>query len=245
MSKTTFIALTCGFLLGYSTVSAQYSVGNLNLAENPGAWYDSLFAGKNPNLYEGAFYDIPTRTIAAHPFLGKGQWFEGQIIYRDQTYDNIAMIYDLVNEVLVLRNANFPLADEKQFLEVNPLQVERFQIEDFTFERYGETYAPAKGEGFYHVLYRGEGMDLIARRTKISRVGIGDIIFPLSIVYYLETSDGFRRIRGKRDLMLLFPDHKKTIKRFIRSRRLVIKEGNDKDFAQLVGYCDELLSSSL
>jgi len=244
MNKTTLVALALCFLSTCLPGWAQYSISQLDLDGAVDLWYDSVFSRKNPELYQGSFYDIPTRTISGHPFLGNGQWDPGRVKYRGETYENISMIYDLINGVLVLRNANFPFADEREFLQVNPQHVSFFQIEGFTFESYYGSNPPPTGEGFYQILHRGKALDLIAHRSKISRVGIEDIEFRLTVSYFIEHGQGYEKINGKRDLLKRYPEHKKAIKRFVRTNRLRLKNGDDLNFARVISYCDDLVAAS-
>ena len=221
------------------SATAQYKVDDFALEDSVAVWYDEVFAGNNPELYEGSFYEVPSRSSQGHSMLGSGQWAEGVVHFKGQRYGGVPMIYDLVNDALVLRNAQFA-QEGREFLQINPLHVASFDVQDFYFENYHQDYCPPIGPGFYQVIRRGKTVSLIAKRFKTPLVGTYGLEFDLSIEYFIETNGDFIRIKKKKDILNLYPADKKAIKTFIRANRLLLKEGNDRDFASVISYCDKL-----
>ncbi|MEM9329459.1 MAG: hypothetical protein AAGA85_27610, partial [Bacteroidota bacterium] len=168
MNRTTAVLCTV-WLLHVAPLTAQYSISGFDLEGGLDNWYDTVFVGKNPELFEGSFYEIPGRTLSDHPFLGDGQWRKGTITFRGQQYEEVGMIYDLMNNALVIRNMTL-FMDSREFLRINPRQVSTFTLFDDHFVRYDGARNPPPGSGFYKLLYDEKEVLLIARITKTSRV---------------------------------------------------------------------------
>ena len=65
-------------------------------------WYDNLIGRNNSGLINGPEYKIEVLGKNTHPFFEQRTPGQGMVHYREQTYMEVPLIYDIQNDKLVL-----------------------------------------------------------------------------------------------------------------------------------------------
>lgn len=124
--------------------------------------YQTLM-GQNTRLYNGTDYKevILNAQDKGHPYFGSTQWQKGFIEYDGQRYENVDLMYDVVNDKVL--TSQFAMSKK---IELIANRVKSFGISGRTFIHVLKTDSTSKlPPGIYDQLVTGE-MSLYARRKK-------------------------------------------------------------------------------
>jgi hypothetical protein len=227
------------FLLQYSTFG-QYALGGLDLDENADAWYDEQVGNSGKGLFEGVYYhlDQPAITTKSHIYFSESSWQSGYITFREQSYQNIHLAYDIVNDVLVVQNeAVFPA----QPIKLNQNQIASFGWDDLYFQRMDAHHKPPMGPGFYQWLYRGAQLSCTVKRRKISQIVDTKAEYVSDSRYFILIENRYHHLINRRSFYKVFPDLKKDIRQYIKVNNLRPGSENDKDILLVLAFCDQKL----
>jgi hypothetical protein len=112
-------------------------------------------------LYNGAEYVGHLPTIKGHPYIDS-LWRDGSVTYDGVTYQNIHMLYDVVDDVVVV-----PHSDSVYRIQLQSIKINRFRFPITTSYRIVRDTAHNVGlrTGFYDQLYDGRSK-VLAKRVK-------------------------------------------------------------------------------
>ena len=153
--KTLFCLLL--LLLNYIIASAQNSFDS-SFADAASVYTNTI--GTNMHLFNGSEYVDYDRRITGNPFFGSLYFTNGSIVYDDISYSDVKMIYDILNDDVVIKNYTglaLLLVKEK-------ISAFNFAGHYFTKIIADSTTSGIK-TGFYDVLYDGS-TKLLAKRKK-------------------------------------------------------------------------------
>ena len=221
-------------------LTAQYDVSGLSLQGGLEEWYDSLLGVNNTSLYEGVLYELPRRSARSHQFYKNMFWATGQITFDGQRYQNVYLVYDILSDVLVVRNPHL-VEFGVESLKINQYKIDQFEIYEQHFRRFRSPIVPPEGEGFYQVLFEEGPIRLVAKRRKEEKIVGTTIDFKQRDRYYFFFNDDYSPIKGKKSFYDLFPELKTRLRDYIKNHHLSIRSGNDRDLVKLTAYCYELL----
>lgn len=205
-------------------VLAQYDIATLDLDGDLDTWYTETLGLENQDLFEGTVYLLPRLSPYTHYFYESERWVNGEMAFDGRLYRDIEMIYDLVDDVLVIRNPNFYVADFNG-LRVKQSLVSQFKIGDTKFVRL-EDDAPA-GAGFYHLLYESDVINVYIKHKKVQEHAVRYVTFTEVDDYYFEYQGNYFTYIGASSLYKGFPEQEKELKQFIRRRNYEPLPGND------------------
>ena len=143
-----------------------------------------LSESKTLAIINGTKYTVPLQTSGTHPFYNAGIGAKGNIIFVDQPYFNLTLLYDIYSDELIVqqRRANGVHA----LIKLYKASVESFRIHDHTFRNYQGEKAQKLGmvSGFYDVLYENSVFTLIAKRKKNTHVDMGMVQYENEDQYF-------------------------------------------------------------
>ena len=84
----------------------QYALGNLDLYGDIAERYDKTNSIKNFELFESSQIKPPNLSLISHQFFGDKYWSTESMVFDGQTFHNIQMLYDIYEDLLILRNIN-------------------------------------------------------------------------------------------------------------------------------------------
>ena len=226
----------------FSYSQKAINVDSLNLDGDLQAWYDAQVGPESTSLIIGTRAIPEVKAVVSHPFFRTNIWVDGSMSYRDETFGEIPLMYDLEKDLLYLKVQNSDQAISHPVLLIQN-QVEWFRLKDAVF-KYVPNSVDLLGEGFFQFLHDGEQIKLIAKRRKYVLVGgsKGESEYRNQNWYFIDYN-GYHRIKRKSDLLKLFPEYKKQIRLYARKNHLKIaRPDHDEDFVQVVNYCESLIA---
>ena len=244
MKKVLSTLLCAGF--GTILAVSQVPLADFDLEGDLDAWYDQALGIKYHDLFEGVQVAIPTKSPFGHQFFGDANWAIGSIRFDGKDYSNIQMLYDLENDVVLVRNLNAQ-DPAGQSIKIQQAKIEEFQVHGEVFKKFDVPDEIPTKSGIYHALVEGPAVSVIVKRGKSTKVF--DDGFNRGLQYYtrdryfIKTDDVIIPFKGKGSFFGLFPEYKSELKTFAKSRRLNIKKDFDDDIRQFVGYCNEISGS--
>lgn len=226
----------------FSSISAfgqQYDSSQINTPVNNAIDVYHQKMQRSSGLYNGAEYEeYPFNFQEGNPYFGSRDRVTGSIEYDGVVYQNVAMKYDELKDVVVIWYNN----DAVQLLSE---KVSRFVIGNHSFARITKlNQKDLLNPGFYEQLYPGKTM--VLKKTIKSIQQKTDVIEGIlrfidqKTYYYLKSSTGYTQIDGKKDVIEVLKDHKNEIRDFINSKKLNFKEDPGGSLASVAAYYDTL-----
>ena len=181
MKKFNRQILFCLAFFALVTSKAQYAIGDLDLDGDISEWYDETNNIKNSELLEGPSFTIQHISPITHQFFIDKYWEEGTITIAGQTFNNVAMLYDIDKDLLLLKNIS---SNTKSNIAIRPNQdkIQSFIFHGAYFKNYQAENKGLARTGFYEVLAEGKTSGLIVKRIKPKKVN--DTGFKRGIMYY-------------------------------------------------------------
>ncbi len=164
-------------------------------------------------------------------------WTEGVLYVQGKIYDKALIKYDLQKDVLALKQnlkSGVPIQ-----VALNPNMVDSFQLADHHFVSKPET-----GIGYLELIYQGKRQYLQKHRKKfVTDNSIGSQygkFIEESTYYYIFTDSEYQEVSGRKDFLLIFEDHKKAIKKYLRDYGIKFQKANQEQLYHLFKYVDGL-----
>ncbi len=233
-----FVAiLSLVFMLPHKSSSQQ--VGD-QISEQVFELLDPVF-GVDQRLVSGVYYYGPSRgSISGDPYFIDETWKIGSVTIGNQTYDSLDLKYDIERQQLVLKFTNIHQA----ILQIS-LRTENIK----RFVMNGRLFIPFPGikeenvNQFCEVIIAGEISYYILKNKilMLSRGGTTDYIYQDYNKQFLEINNRLILFKTHRTLYNLYPEHKQTIKRYLRTQRLQPRRSRINDRKAMVEYCNQLI----
>ena len=188
-------------------------------------------------LYNGAEYVGHLPTIKGYPYLDS-LWRTGAVTYDGITYQNIRLLYDLVDDVVVV-----PHIDSVYRMQLQNIKVSRFSIADHQFIRIVRDTAHNVGlrTGFYDQLYDGRSK-VLAKRVKTIRTELVQNSIKEEYLsensFYIGKNGLFYPVKTKRSVLNLFADQKKTLRKYLRENRIKFAKNREAAIVKLTQQYD-------
>lgn len=217
----------------------KVSLTDLDIEVNANKWYDNQVGLENTVLHIGNLYNDARKASRSHPYFNSPYWGYGTIVYQNQQFDSVALIYDIESDIVVTQNK---LGND--YL-LQPIQLNKDQIISFTV--HGALFEPVEQRdqlfqsGFHQILYRGENLEVIVRHKKLVEMeGNRKTAYFGYKDYYFKTSEAIRKIKNNSTIKNLYPEHKKEIKTFLRANNINISKEEDLNLIMLAEFCNDL-----
>lgn len=221
-----------------STSSNKAFVNALNIYNNA--------IGRNSLIFTGGVYHDSQRGIKGHPFYMNDYWEIGTIVYEGQKYDSIEIKYDILRDLLLVKNI-----DKRGFIwpiQLNSLKVEEFNVMGHHFMNIEEDTLSNFKTGFYDVLSDGDKAKvLIKRRKEINESqGFGKLEkeYVLNDIWYIISSQEYYVVKRKSSILKVFADRKNEIKAFLRKNKDKFRNDHEKQLIEVVEYYNSISNNS-
>jgi hypothetical protein len=188
-------------------------------------------------LYNGNDYVIYLSKEEEHPYFGTDDWAYGSIVYWDELYENVPLLFDLsVDQVIVEHERGSPI-------RLIPEKVQRFTMMNHTFVRLLRDDKNKLADGFYDELYNGQ-TKVYAKYFRAYRETLEAprIIphFDASVRYYLVKDGNFHVVKSKGSVLQVLGDRKSELKSFLRKNRIRYNDDREKAIVRLAEFYDTL-----
>lgn len=231
--RHTLTTIFLSFFLGFSGLFAQQLSITDYLAECERKY------GSDADLVNGKKYYYPYRQSEGDPFLYP-ESREAAILIHDKEFSGQELRYDIYNQKLILDYLD--LYGAKSSLVLQDEWVKTFSFGDKHFIRMKDM----EGKESYFQLVSGGHLNCVYRWSKNYLLNLSSGI---SGYYFTEPKkESFLVIGGKfypyRNnrgfIKALDPGMQRTVKSFIKERRLKVNKAQDAQIRQLVEYCNSL-----
>ncbi|MBG8554297.1 hypothetical protein [Hymenobacter guriensis] len=241
MKKVFYCCLSVGLGLTGSGACAQSikadssavtaAISSLSQRYSDGLRYES-------RLYNGPEYVSTVRSyIKGHAFLASADPQPATVEYGGAMYTGIALRYDLLRDLLVVK-APLGALDMQLVSE----RVTRFTLDDRQFVRLVVDSASASPvrTGFYEVLLDGPVQVLAARRKNMQQrstaTGMeGEITQKDS--YFIGKGTRYYGVDNAKTVLVLFPQNKAALRKYIRTEKLKFgKTSREASLVELARY---------
>jgi hypothetical protein len=188
-------------------------------------------------LYNGSDYIVYQSHYEEHPYFKIDDWATGSIVYWDELYENIPILYDLSTDQVITENRGghpIKLVAEK---------VQSFTVSEHTFVRLTREGNNKINDGFYDRLYDGN-VKVYARLMKTYRETLNnkEVIpsYTEGIRYYVVKDGIFHTVKTKKSVLQILVDRKQEMKTFVRKNRIRFKNNREVAIVRVIEYYDSL-----
>ncbi|HEV8513728.1 MAG TPA: hypothetical protein VGQ59_10645 [Cyclobacteriaceae bacterium] len=199
--------------------------------------YEGFIQG-NAHLYNGTEHKAYQSLNEEHPYFIMDDWAIGSIVYDNELNENIATMYDLWHDKVVIEHFS-----SKSKIELISKKVSEFKLHDHTFVALKPDSAKQIQEGFYDQLYKGK-ISVYARRTKQYEERIQSNVLVRSFAeknkYFLLKDGKYLPVNSKAAALDALHDKRKILKQQLSKSRIKYKKEKEKWLVTLAGYYDTL-----
>ena len=191
------------------------------------------------HVYEGDQYINHDPRIKIHPYYLVDSLLTGTVVYRGVAYRDVAMIYDIVRDELVVQPPGGGYR-----LRLRTDKIAQFSLGHHQFTRLvGDSLAGVR-TGFYEVIYPGR-VKALAKRQKTVHEDISGGSYKADYLtqdrYIIQKEGVFYPVKTRRSVLALFPDQTRALRKYLRTNHLTFKEEQrGQTIAQLTQQYDEL-----
>ena len=190
-------------------------------------------------LYRGGEYARYAFTFKeGHPFFDQDHMRKGAVLYKGIFYNDVPLIYDLVQESLVTNDVY-----NTYLIALINEEIDSFIIENNIFIRLKDSRDPSQPRaGFYQQLYRGHSWVLKKERKNI-REEVSNTVekyIDHSVSYYLKKEDAWYPVNNRKSLLYALRDKGPELKKFMRKNKLKLREDKENVLLKVAAWYDSL-----
>jgi hypothetical protein len=217
-------------------------------------FFTNLFAQEdlppNYSYYNDLLYGIvykPTNyNSIGHPFYLNDKIYSANLYFDGNTYKNVSLKYDLYTQKIVLyQDYN---SSQYRFIELNINLIDSFELIDesskvhyfFKNSNYTDKITEIK---FLELIYKNEITYIVGRNK--SFIELAQELknkFYLKEYHYLIFNGQLEIINSKADILNLFLNRKKELKKFIRKNKIKMRSLETPDLLKIVIYYESLMN---
>ena len=242
--KFIFLCLLFSCVLFFNTLSfAQITVIDTALYTQSirnGIFFSSSRLQENAYLYTGTEYYRYGHGMQGHPFFKSDEMQTGSVYYDGTLYQNVPMLYDLVNDQLIMHDftGNF-------YMRLLNEKVGYFTLQDHLFTRIEQdsTKGTFISTNFYDKLYEGTITVFAKRFKKIETSARVDEPTPKIVEYdqyFIEKNGVYYFVDNQRAMLSIFADKKSEIKKFIHGNKINFKKDRENAIIKTSAYYGKL-----
>jgi hypothetical protein len=181
------------------------------------------------------------RLKEGYPYFGENSKRKGMIAYDKILYRDAWLYYDLVTSQVVIND----VYNVFKIALIGNL-VDSFSIEDHFFIHLRDSLNPtAPRNGFYERLYNGH-IQLLKKEKKEIQEDLYSSNVALKFIrgadssYYLKIGNVYHPVNNKRSLQNVLQDHKKELRKFIRTQQLSMRRDRENTLIKVTAWYDSL-----
>lgn len=175
------------------------------------------FVQANSSLYNG--YEYKEFVVNNHdlgiPYFLSNTWQNGTVVYNDQLYTQVDLLYDIVNNKVITHPYNSIIK-----VELIYDKIEQFTIQNHVFVRLKDLTGT---DNFYERLVDGKSALYALRKKVISKkVGSGKVtqVFTDKSVYFILINGKLVPLKTRSDLFKAIPESKSQIKEHLAEKKI-------------------------
>jgi hypothetical protein len=171
-----------------------------------------------------------------HPYFPADDWTFGMIVYDEDVYDNVPLMYDISQDKVLTEHVL-----NGSVMELVAKKVDRFTMEKHVFVRLGKDDQDKISEGFYEMLYPGLSKVYVKHekvRQEFIRTNELFARFDTKTKYFIFRDGTYFNVQSKGSVLRVFSDQKQDIKKFIAKNSLSFKNDRGKAMAQIAEFYD-------
>jgi hypothetical protein len=213
------------------------------LAQSTAGNPDKIY-GHDPLLYNGRIYSFfPPEGTGGNQYLNDEFDKQGSLKVRGVTFTNLALNYDIYNQLVVLEYKNN--LGSTELIEVSAAWLEEFNLGGRHFEIKNGTDTTRR---IFQVLGEGTEKILIFHRKDLkldTRTASKDHFFADAIrEMYVETGNKTLRFKNNRSFVSDFSlGRQDAVKKYLRKHKIRVKKASDYLMTELINYCNTLNGS--
>ena len=199
--------------------------------------------GTNDFLVNGWKYFPDHFNAKGNPYFNELSWTNGAITTTSiETFDKLELQYNIQMDEVVLKQT---LKDgNTAFVMLNKDFIEAFSIGDHHFVKAQEIILGDELQGFVEIIYVGEIRFFTKHQKSFVRNFSADTPYGrISKQYssnFLLRDGELSKVQTKKALINIFPEHKKQIRKFMKTHKIRFKKASASQLRLLIQFCDEL-----
>ena len=214
-----FLLLCCTYLRGQNASVTDYF---MHTGE-----YSIIYSGEVEQSYNTLYY-------RNNPYYVNDEYITGSVVYKKIHYPNVKIRLDLHKEHLIA------LTPSKQYSKIVPIEdVDSIYIHNKVFFNHKPPVKSGLNPGYYLLLHNSKNIQLLGRSLFLLDFQKPEDkkSFSQKTNYYLVYNEKYHSVSNKRSFYKVFPEHKKTINKYVRENNLSFKSDKEKSLVILAAYC--------
>lgn len=199
------------------------------------------YYGTSDLLVNGRPYVPINLKAKGFPYFKFNTFSEGILYVKDRVFTSVLLKYNVEKDQLILKENlvnNIPVQ-----VVLTTALIDSFQLGNHLFFNRTLIFGEATANGFLEVLYNGD-IQFYKKHTKLfhptfSQVNPHGKYHDDTDVFYLKKAGKLHEIKSKKQLLEVFADQKKAVKKFMKQNGIKFKKANNNQFYNLLKYCDE------
>jgi hypothetical protein len=233
-----------GFNLLFNVLSAQDSATAALPVTRAIQNYTNII-GENSHLFNGSEHAAYDFRIKGDPYFESSTLQSGSIKYDGILFPKVDMAFDIVRDEVTINRFN-----ENYRMTLVSEKITFFSLFNHYFVRIVQdnkdsTNKSLVSTGFYDRVYNGNTKFFVKRQKKMNEsitAEEGDKLwFEEKDLYFIEKNNKYYLINGKRELMDIFKEKKKDLKKYLRKNKIKFDDP-EKAILKSVEYYDQLKS---
>lgn len=197
--------------------------------------------GLDPLLYNGRNYSFSlSHETIGHPFLHTQNYESGNVLIRNEKFEDILLNYDIYNQELILKYQDIHGADN--LIKLSKAWLRGFYLYSREFisletENGQKEFFQVIGRDSLKVLYHWE-----KKMTLSKEVGKSNYHFSEpGKAMYLYKHGVFYRFKNNKSFIEYFePDLRDSIKKYLAQYKISVKKASDENMLSLINHCNQL-----
>ncbi len=184
-------------------------------------------------LYNGIYYKeyVLHQNDEGQPYFETDQWVEGELFYNGVHYENIPLLYDVVNDKIII--------DHSVKLELISEKIKYFVIQEHRFVLLTANANSPIHTGFFELVYDGQSklyakwqkkrIEVIASRELQVRYEDQNRI-------YINKDGKFHSVKTKSSVLHVLEDKKIMLKKYIKKNQLNFRGHRAESIAKIMAF---------
>ncbi len=192
------------------------------------------------HLYNGTEYTELSKKIKGTPYFEAIDWTNGSVFYEGTLYNNVPMLYDIVNDVLVLKDFNGVVK-----IKLVSEQIQYFSLSNHYFVRIESKGAndSTLTAGFYDFPVDGKVKVFIKKYKTIFEVTNANTVekeyIDRSNIFILKDKK-YYSVSSKSSILKLLKDRKKEVSKYLRDNKIRFGSNKENAIIKMVEHYNSL-----
>lgn len=204
--------------------------------------YSESKYGTSDLLVNGWKYFPDHFNADGNPYFDNMDWETGSIETTLGNFDDLLLRFNIQMDELILQE--ILQNGQTAFVMFNPDFLKSFSFGGHHFVNADVYYKHVGLDGYVEVIYSGK-LKYLAKHRKMfvanyTASNPQGSISGQNTNYYLLIGGQTQKISSKRNLLKIFPAHKKEINRFLKKEKIRFKKAENNDLTKLMAYLDNL-----